>query len=91
MRPVSGQKCFVLTQEPALLFLEFCQPASVLALVLVHAARRQVPVSRLVLNRTALADLFNRIGQLGGALKKAGVIAEGAAKPDAATPAPTRQ
>ncbi|HEY4774139.1 MAG TPA: hypothetical protein VIH40_04905 [Xanthobacteraceae bacterium] len=37
---------------------------------------RQVPVCRLVLNRTALADLFNRVGQLGAALTKAGVTIE---------------
>ncbi len=37
---------------------------------------RQVPVSRLVLNRQALADLFNRLGQLSNTLKKAGVTAE---------------
>jgi hypothetical protein len=41
---------------------------------------RQVPVCRLVLNRTALADLLNRIGQLGPALKNAGVIADESAK-----------
>jgi hypothetical protein len=53
---------------------------------------RQVPVSRLVLNRSALADLFNRIGQLGGALRKAGVIAEGAAKPEPANrPEPAKK
>ena len=34
---------------------------------------RQVPVARLVLNRTAIADLFNRLGQLSNALKQAGV------------------
>ena len=34
---------------------------------------RQVPVSRLVLNRSALADLFNRLGQLGNSLRQAGV------------------
>jgi hypothetical protein len=33
---------------------------------------RQVPVCRLVLNRAALADLINRVGQLGAALKKTG-------------------
>lgn len=32
---------------------------------------RQVPVCRLVLNRAELADLVNRVGQLGAALKKA--------------------
>lgn len=37
---------------------------------------RQVPVCRLVLNRTALADLLNRIGQLGPTLKSAGVITD---------------
>lgn len=36
---------------------------------------RQVPVSRLVLNKTALADLFNRLAQLGNVLKQAGVVA----------------
>ena len=35
---------------------------------------RQVPVCRLVLNRAALADLINRVGQLGAALKKAGAV-----------------
>ena len=35
---------------------------------------RQVPVCRLVLNRAALADLINRVGQLGAALKKAGTV-----------------
>lgn len=34
---------------------------------------RQVPVARLVLNRTALGDLFNRLGQLSNALKQAGL------------------
>lgn len=43
---------------------------------------RQVPVSRLVLNRTALSDLFNRIGQLGSALKQAGVVGDAPAKPE---------
>ena len=33
-------------------------------------------------NRTALADLFNRVGQLGNALKNAGVIADAPAKPE---------
>jgi hypothetical protein len=37
---------------------------------------RQVPVARLVLNRTALADLFNRLGQLGNSLKQAGLATE---------------
>ena len=35
---------------------------------------RQVPVCRLILNRAALADLINRVGQLGAALKKAAVV-----------------
>ena len=39
---------------------------------------RQVPVSRLVLNRTALADLFNRLGQLSNTLKQAGVMGDAA-------------
>ena len=43
---------------------------------------RQVPVCRLVLSRTALVDLLGKVGQLGAALKKAGVIAEEPAKPD---------
>jgi len=42
---------------------------------------RQVPVCRLVLNRAALADLNNRVGQLGAALKKAGTIDQ-AAQPE---------
>jgi len=42
---------------------------------------RQVPVCRLVLNRAALADLINRVGQLGAALKKAGAIDQ-AAQPE---------
>lgn len=43
---------------------------------------RQVPVARLVLNRTALGDLFNRLGQLSNSLKQAGVATEkGAAVP----------
>ena len=37
---------------------------------------RQVPACRLVLNRTAMADLFNRLGQLSNVLKQAGVVAE---------------
>jgi hypothetical protein len=37
---------------------------------------RQVPACRLVLNRTALADLFNRLGQLSNVLKQAGVVSE---------------
>jgi len=37
---------------------------------------RQVPACRLVLNRTALADLFNRLGQLSNVLKQAGVGTE---------------
>jgi hypothetical protein len=37
---------------------------------------RQVPVSRLVLSRTALGDLFNRLGQLSNALKQAGVTTD---------------
>jgi hypothetical protein len=40
---------------------------------------RQVPVCRLVLNRSAMADLVNRVGQLGAALKKAGVADQAAA------------
>jgi hypothetical protein len=43
---------------------------------------RQVPACRLVLNRTAMADLFNRLGQLSNVLKQAGVVAE----PEAAAP-----
>jgi hypothetical protein len=35
---------------------------------------QQVTVSRLVLNQSALVDLFNRLGQLSDALKKAGVL-----------------
>jgi hypothetical protein len=31
---------------------------------------RQVPVSRMVLSRTAVADLFNRLGQLNNAVKQ---------------------
>ena len=42
---------------------------------------RQVPVCRLVLNRAELADLVNRVGQLGAALKKAGTIDQ-AAQPE---------
>ena len=34
---------------------------------------RQVPVARLVLNRTAVGDLFNRLAQLSNAIKQAGV------------------
>ena len=45
---------------------------------------RQVPVSRLVLNRTALADLFNRLGQLSSTLKQAGLM------PDKSAPPPTK-
>ena len=37
---------------------------------------RQVPVARLVLNRSALGDLFNRLGQLSNALKQAGVATD---------------
>jgi hypothetical protein len=37
---------------------------------------RQVTVSRLVLNHSALSDLFNRLGQLSDTLKKAGLIPE---------------
>jgi hypothetical protein len=44
---------------------------------------RQVPVCRLLLNRSALADLLNRIGQLDAALKKAGVVASEPTKPEA--------
>ena len=43
---------------------------------------RQVPACRLVLNRTAMGDLFNRLGQLSNVLKQAGVVAE----PEAAAP-----
>ncbi|HWM47614.1 MAG TPA: hypothetical protein VNR11_11965 [Xanthobacteraceae bacterium] len=46
---------------------------------------RQVPACRLVLNRTALADLFNRLGQLSNVLKQAGVVSDQAA--GGATPA----
>jgi hypothetical protein len=46
---------------------------------------RQVPVSRLVLNRTALADLFNRLGQLSNTLKQAGVMGDAVGN----QPAPT--
>jgi hypothetical protein len=39
-------------------------------------------VARLVLNRTALGDLFNRLGQLSNSLKQAGVATEkGSAAP----------
>lgn len=41
---------------------------------------RQVPVSRLILNRTALADLFNRLAQLGNVLKQAGVVSDSEGK-----------
>jgi hypothetical protein len=34
---------------------------------------RQVPVARLVLNRNAVGDLFNRLQQLSQAIKQAGV------------------
>ena len=44
---------------------------------------RQVPVCRLVLSRTALVDLLGKVGQMGAALKKAGVITDEPAKPDA--------
>jgi hypothetical protein len=37
---------------------------------------RTVPACRLVLNRTAMADLFSRLGQLSNVLKQAGVVAE---------------
>jgi hypothetical protein len=37
---------------------------------------QQVTVSRLVLNRSALGDLFNRLGQLSDTLKKAGLMPE---------------
>ena len=40
-----------------------------------------MPVCRLVLNRAELADLVNRVGQLGAALKKAGTIDQ-AAQPE---------
>ncbi|MGZ3409900.1 MAG: hypothetical protein ACXWNU_04885 [Candidatus Binataceae bacterium] len=42
---------------------------------------RQVPVARLVLNRSALGDLFNRLGQLSNALKQAGVATDKNAAP----------
>ncbi len=42
---------------------------------------RQVPACRLVLNRTALADLFNRLGQLSNVLRQAGVPTDQAAAP----------
>jgi hypothetical protein len=45
---------------------------------------RQVPVARLVLNRAAVGDLFNRLGQLSNAIKQAGAAAD----PGAATHAP---
>jgi hypothetical protein len=38
---------------------------------------RQVPVSRLVLNKAAIADLFNRMAQLSNTLKQAGLAPEG--------------
>jgi len=47
---------------------------------------RQVPVCRLVLTRNAVADLANRIGQLGEQLRAAG--AKAAAKPDATSSRP---
>lgn len=37
---------------------------------------RQMPVCRLVLNRAALVDLLNKVGQLGAALKQAGVVGD---------------
>ena len=45
---------------------------------------KQVPVCRLVLNRTALADLFGRVNQLSGALRQAGVVID---KPPEGAPA----
>ena len=42
---------------------------------------RQVPVSRMVLSRGAMNDLFNRMNQLSAALKQANAAAT-AAKPD---------
>jgi hypothetical protein len=45
---------------------------------------RQVPVARMVLSRTAIADLFNRFNQLANVLKQAGVpTGDGAAAPNA--------
>jgi hypothetical protein len=44
---------------------------------------RQVPVCRLVLSRAALVDLLGKVGQMGAALKKAGVITDEPAKADA--------
>ncbi len=51
---------------------------------------RQVPVSRLVLNRSALADLFNRLGQLGNSLRQAGVAPDQTGG-QSAPPVQTRQ
>ena len=48
---------------------------------------RQVPVSRLVLNRSALADLVGRMNQLASALQQAGITTAKAGAP-AASPAP---
>jgi hypothetical protein len=45
---------------------------------------RQMPVCRLVLNRAALVDLLGKVGQLGAALKQAGVVSDQAANPTAA-------
>jgi hypothetical protein len=45
---------------------------------------RQMPVCRLVLNRAALVDLLGKVGQLGAALKQAGVISD---QPGNPTPA----
>jgi hypothetical protein len=51
---------------------------------------RQVPAARLVLNRAALADLFNRLGQLSNALKQAGLGTEGAKAAAMPEPTPTK-
>ena len=45
---------------------------------------RQMPVCRLVLNRAALVDLLNKVGQLGAALKQAGVVGDQPANATAA-------
>jgi len=49
---------------------------------------RQVPVARLVLNRNAVGDLFNRLAQLSNAIKQAGVQTDKNA-PGANAPAST--
>ncbi len=53
---------------------------------------RQVPVARLVLNRAAIGDLFNRVAQLSNALKQAGLeTGKPGAQPDArAVPTTTK-